>query len=786
MTPYEDWAAGYGVITHAPETCARIKALVEGLPDRGGQTSEAQIYGMLAAADRLTSAVMWLVVHMTYARRVDLSGAPLRAEAFKTSPEGHTGGSLNVAPAYIGYLTANLLTAQTRGWILGQGHCVAALEAANSLVGNLSPAQTGRYGPDQDGLSRLCADFYGYAIDAEGRPAAPLGSHVNAHTAGGVSEGGYLGFAEVQYVHMPLPGESLVAILSDGAFEEQRGGDWSEQWWRAEDCGLVAPMMILNGRRIEQRTEISQDGGAVWLSRHLEVNGFDPFTIDGRDPAAFAWAILECERRLGQAAAGIAGHRSAYPVRLPYAIAVTEKGFGFPGAGTNRAHNLPLEASPREDPAAREAFNAAARALYVGPAELSAARETFSAHATQRRPKEGDNPIATRAPAAPALPRVSVGEIGDIVSPMVALDRWFVAFAKANPEHRFRIGNPDELKSNQMGETLALLKHRVNRPEHGSPEAIDGAVITALNEEAVVGAALGNKGGLNLAVSYEAFAMKMLGTLRQEIIFARQQVEAGRPPKWIGVPIVATSHAWENGKNQQSHQDTTFGEALLGEMSDVSRVMFPPDAATAVEALRRIYGARGVIGPVIAAKRPLPILFDARTAADAVAMGGWTIEAEPEPDLQILAIGGYQLAEARRAAARLRENGRRVRVTAIIEPGRLRSPRDEIEAQYALTDAQVEGLFPAGLPRVLATHTRPEPMLGILRRIDGGPDRFRAHGYLSRGGTLDARGMLFANRCTWAHLLASAAALLRMSPGQLMGGRELAAVNGEGDPADLN
>jgi hypothetical protein len=46
--------------------------------------------------------------------------------------------------------------------------------------------------------------------------------------------------------------------------------------------------------------------------------------------------------------------------------------------------------------------------------------------------------------------------------------------------------------------------------------------------------------------------------------------------------------------------------------------------------------------------------------------------------------------------------------------------------------------------------------------------------------------MLFANRCTWAHLLASAAALLRMSPGQLMSGRELAAVNGEGNPADLN
>ncbi|MGK9625978.1 xylulose 5-phosphate 3-epimerase, partial [Salmonella enterica subsp. enterica] len=92
-------------------------------------------------------------------------------------------------------------------------------------------------------------------------PEAPLGSHVNAHTAGGVLEGGYLGFAELHYVHAPLPGERLVAFLSDGAFEEQRGSDWAPRWWRAEDSGLVAPIMILNGRRIEQRTTIEQQGG---------------------------------------------------------------------------------------------------------------------------------------------------------------------------------------------------------------------------------------------------------------------------------------------------------------------------------------------------------------------------------------------------------------------------------------------------------------------------------------------------------------------------------------------
>ena len=118
---------------------------------------------------------------------------------------------------------------------------------------------------------------------------------------------------------------------------------------------------------------------------------------------------------------------------------------------------------------------------------------------------------------------------------MTALDQWFVEFAKANPDLRMRIGNPDELASNKMGGTLALLKHRVNEPEAGVPEDLHGAIITALNEEAVAAAALGNKGGLNLVVSYEAFAVKMLGLIRQEIIFARHQRQAGRPASRLAV-----------------------------------------------------------------------------------------------------------------------------------------------------------------------------------------------------------------------------------------------------------
>jgi len=252
------WANGHGVIVHDPLTQVRVHGMVADLVAAGILPDAATGYRRLQAADRIASAGMWLVAHMTYARRVRLDGQPLDAADFKPNPEGHTGGSLNMVPAYVAYLALNALDGHTRSWLMGQGHCVAAIDALNVIVGNMTPRHAQRYGLHDAGLSRLVSDFYAFAIGPDGLPATPLGSHVNAHTAGGMLEGGYLGFAELHYVHAPLPGERLVAFLSDGAFEEQRGSDWAPRWWRPQDCGLVAPVMILNGRRIEQRTQIDQ------------------------------------------------------------------------------------------------------------------------------------------------------------------------------------------------------------------------------------------------------------------------------------------------------------------------------------------------------------------------------------------------------------------------------------------------------------------------------------------------------------------------------------------------
>lgn len=780
-----EWKAGTPVIQHQVTTQQRINDLVADLAQAGVCTAE-QAWQLLVAADRVCAMGMWLTAHMTYASNVRLDGSQMQAQDFKPIPEGHTGGALNMVPAYVGYLLANALTGKTRAWMMGQGHSVAAIDAVNCLLRNLEPEQQQRYPFSDAGLSTLCRDFYGYAINSEGKPEAPLGSHVGVYTAGGISEGGYLGFAELQYVHMPLPGQELVSFLSDGAFEEQRGSDWTPRWWRGQDTGLVMPIMIANGRRIDQRTTMAQAGGVAWFHDHLALNGFSPLEIDGRDPAAFAWAVLTMANDLDRQYQEIQQGQREYPVTLPYTIAETEKGYGFYGAGTNRAHNLPLDANPHIDEVARAQFNDSAANLFVSKPKLEQAIAQLNNHARHARVQEKDHCLRDPRPPRPRFPDIDWTPAGAKVSPMERIDQWFCSFAKENAEIRFRIGNPDELRSNRMNKTLDLLKHRVVAPEPGIAESVDGSVITALNEEAVVSAALANKQGINLAVSYEAFAVKMLGVMRQEAIFARHFLEAGRKLHWWSVPVIATSHTWENGKNEQSHQDPTLAEAWMGEMADVAPVLFPVDANSAVTCLANLYRQTGRIATLVVPKSPVPALLNSEQAQQAMENGIVVLSHDSDAQIQLIAVGAYQLTQCIEAAACLRSHAIACSVAALVEPGRFRLPRDDREAGYVHSADRIASLLPPVAARVIVSHTRAESISGVLRPIDTGPELTRFLGYLNRGGTLDTFGMQFANKQTWAHVVDAACSVIdRVDIALLLSAEERAALNGLGNPRHL-
>ena len=189
-------------------------------------------YRTLWAADRLAAAGMWLTVHMTYADKVHPDGREMVSEGLQRKRlRGHTGGSLNIVPAYVGYLAANALTGLTRGWLMGQGHCGRHRFGQSAGGQHDAPPRRATTAAKRVDTSRATSTA---TRSTRGRAAGVAAGQPSARTRReDFPRVAISGFAELQYVRIPLRGERLVVFLSDGAFEEQRGGDWAPRWWRA-------------------------------------------------------------------------------------------------------------------------------------------------------------------------------------------------------------------------------------------------------------------------------------------------------------------------------------------------------------------------------------------------------------------------------------------------------------------------------------------------------------------------------------------------------------------------
>ncbi|WP_244361127.1 MULTISPECIES: hypothetical protein [unclassified Alteromonas] len=91
---FNEWSKGYGKIQHTSSTMNIVeKYLSQHYHAACGEQSELlNAIELLKAADRICSASMWLVAHMTYAKRVSMAGNPLNIDDFKEKAQGHTGG----------------------------------------------------------------------------------------------------------------------------------------------------------------------------------------------------------------------------------------------------------------------------------------------------------------------------------------------------------------------------------------------------------------------------------------------------------------------------------------------------------------------------------------------------------------------------------------------------------------------------------------------------------------------------------------------------------------------
>ena len=227
---------------------------------------------------------------------------------------------------------------------------------------------------------------------------------------------------------------------------------------------------------------------------------------------------------------------------------------------------------------------------------------------------------------------------------------------------------------------------------------------------------------------------------------------------------------------------------MLGDPSDVSRVLFVPDYNTASIVMHGLYQTHGQIWTLVVPKIDIiPDLFTIDEATRLLEQGAMRLDwAGYEPAQQqvvLTAIGAYQLEQVVKASERLREKQVPHSVVYMLEPGRFRRPRSNGESAHTAPSRLREDLYPDSVQtRVFVTHTRPEVVIGTLQPLNTGNDRTVALGYINHGGTLNVPGMLFVNRCTWAHILEEVARLLGTSRETLLNVSELAALDSKACP----
>jgi phosphoketolase len=169
-----------------------------------------------------------------------------------------------------------------------------------------------------------------------------------------------------------------------------------------------------------------------------------------------------------------------------------------------------------------------------------------------------------------------------------------------------------------------------------------------------------------------------------------------------------------------------------------------------------------------------------------VDQGAICLRGHCQAEVQIIAVGSYQLQQALLLSDRLIFKGQSHSLIYMLEPGRFRLARDEWEQDLQADDQLQQAMFSNKIKqRLFLFHGHGEAILSCCRALDLGPDRTLALGYINQGGTLNSEGMLFANKCTWAHAALNLARRLGLNDDEWLSADELSAVLGIGDPYQL-
>lgn len=668
---FAEWAQGRGLILHSDAVQSDVWKLVEHLTEAGYVDHSALCFKLLTQLDVLCNQVSWMVLQLSRLQRwCDESELP--ADALRPQAVGDTRRALAAVPVLCARLALNRLTRHQRDWFTDISDAGAALEVLQLMLETAPLDRRHRYGSRCEAVdwATLVADF-GELSETQSNP----GPWISPELTGVRAPVGAP--TEWQAVHQVLPGERLLVLL------DSRGVDMlseSLRWWHPGDCGLLVPVLL------------DCDDGAVpaGVTR----------IVDGSDPAACLCAILEAETRLGQIATDYVEDELETPVAFP--MVFVRGANWWPTTADDGRCAADLYQRSRQPQAL---WQAAASAMKVSSRSRRASMVTVNRPAPHWRHEPSDV--------------------------LAALDQYFVDFVEVNPHLRVRLAAAPFEARKRLPAALDLLDVRQVSPLQQDGYQPSGAIVEVVDGLEMASVVLGNQMGLNLVLLDNQQALAALDPLLLSSHFARAQAMVDEPAAWAGIPLLTRSDWWLSG-SQSGSRLLEFSEAMLAQNADQVRVLMVPEANTAMCCLKQCYGEFGVISQLVLDEHENPP-FEARQAEQLVAHGAICLAGNCGAELQLVACGSRALNVAREVSAALKLAGTAHSLVYLLEPGRFRSARDEQEERYLADKSLTSSLFPEHVQhRLILTDLHPEVLLGHCRRLDLGPKRTAALGFLNQ------------------------------------------------------
>jgi xylulose-5-phosphate/fructose-6-phosphate phosphoketolase len=648
-------------------------------------------------------------------------------------------------------------------FVIGPGHGGPGIVANTYLEGSYSEIYP-HIEQNSDGIKRLFRQFsWPYGIP----------SHVAPETPGSIHEGGELGYSLVHAYGAAFDNPDLIVACVVGDGEAETGPlatSWhSNKFLNPATDGAVLPILHLNGYKIANPTILARIPHAE-LENLMRGYGYEPFTIEGDDPAVMhQQAAAVFDTMLDRIAAIQKVAREAGSTdrpAWPMLIMRTPKGWtgpkfvdGKPVEGTWRAHQVPLD-GVRTNPEHLHQLEEWMRSYKIE--ELFDEKGKFRAELADIAPK-GRQRMGMNAHANGGLllqpltiphfrefalkiegPGQTDGEATRV------LGHWLHSVMQLNLESKnFRVFGPDETASNRIDEVevgtgKAWMAETLPVDENLSET---GHVMEVLSEHMCQGWLEGYllTGRHGFFSCYEAFIHIVDSMVNQHAKWLKTTREIPWRKPIASLNYLLTSLVWRQDHNGFSHQDPGFIDHLLNKKADVVRIYLPPDANTLLSVADHCFRSRNYINLIVAGKQPAPqwLTIDEAVAHCTTGLGIWKWASDDNPEVVMACCGDVPTMEALAAVTllRVRIPDLRIRVVNVVD---LMTLQPTSEHPHGIPDEEFDEVFPVGIPVIFAFHGYPWVIHRLTYRRHN-HDNIHVRGYKEEGTTTTPFDMCVLN-----------------------------------------